>query len=69
FWIDQIFRTMIFVELQLSQFHEDVMLVEHLPFMERLTAYLITGSFEKPVFKFQNIGIVCLDKDQATGPG
>ncbi len=42
------------------------MLVGHLPFMERLTAYLITGSFEKPVFKFQNSGIVCLDKDPVT---
>jgi phosphohistidine phosphatase len=46
---------------------KDVMLVGHLPFMERLTAYLITGSFEKPVFKFQNSGIVCLDTDPATG--
>jgi phosphohistidine phosphatase len=45
---------------------KDVMLVGHLPFMERLTAYLITGSFEKPVFKFQNSGIVCLDKDPTT---
>ena len=42
---------------------EDLMLVGHLPFMERLTAYLITGSIEKLVFKFQNGGIVCLDKD------
>ena len=42
---------------------EDRMLVGHLPFMERMTAYLITGSTEKPVFKFQNSGIVCLDKD------
>ncbi len=41
---------------------KDVMLVGHLPFMERLTAYLITGSIEGPVFKFQNSGIVCLDK-------
>ena len=47
-------------------FTDDVMLVGHLPFMERLTAYLITGSLEKPVFKFQNSGIVCLDKDPAT---
>jgi len=45
---------------------KDVMLVGHLPFMERLTAYLITEYFEKPVFKFQNSGIVCLDKDPAT---
>ena len=42
------------------------MLVGHLPFMERLTAYLITGSIDKPVFKFQNGGIVCLDKDPNT---
>jgi len=45
---------------------KDVMLVGHLPFMERLAAYLITGSSEKPVFKFQNSGIVCLDTDSAT---
>jgi len=42
------------------------MIVGHLPFMERLTAYLITGSFEKTVFKFQNSGIVCLDQDPDT---
>lgn len=40
----------------------NVMIVGHLPFMERLTAYLITGSADKPVFKFQNAGIVCLDR-------
>jgi phosphohistidine phosphatase len=39
------------------------MFVGHLPFMERLTAYLITGSIARPVFKFQNSGIVCLDMD------
>lgn len=44
-----------------------VMLVGHLPFMERLSAYLITGSIQKRVFKFQNGGIVCLDREQATG--
>mgnify|MGYP001059736067 FL=1 len=42
------------------------MLVGHLPFMERITSYLITGSIEKPVFKFQNSGIVCLDKYPTT---
>ena len=45
---------------------EDVMLVGHLPFMERMTSYLITGSIETLVFKFQNSGIVCLDKDSET---
>ena len=42
------------------------MLVGHLPFMERMTSYLVTGSLDKPVFKFQNSGIVCLDKDPAS---
>jgi phosphohistidine phosphatase len=42
---------------------EDIMLVGHLPFMERMAAFLITESIDNPVFKFQNSGIVCLDKD------
>lgn len=41
----------------------DLMLVGHLPFMERLASLLITGAAEKPVIRFQNSGIVCLDKD------
>ena len=45
---------------------ENRMFVGHLPFMERLTAHLITGSVEKPVFKFQNSGIVCLYMDPDT---
>lgn len=42
---------------------ENHMLVGHLPFMERLTSYLIIGSINPPVFKFQNGGIVCLKKN------
>lgn len=41
----------------------NIMLVGHLPFMERMAAYLVTGSTDNIVFKFQNSGIVCLDKD------
>ena len=44
----------------------NTMLVGHLPFMERMAAYLVTGSIDKPVFKFQNSGIVCLDQDSET---
>lgn len=44
----------------------NTMLVGHLPFMERITSFLITGSIENPVFKFQNSGIVCLDQDPET---
>jgi phosphohistidine phosphatase len=46
---------------------QNLMLVGHLPFMERLTSFLITGSSEKRVIKFQNGGIVCLDKEPETG--
>jgi phosphohistidine phosphatase len=42
---------------------DNLMLVGHLPFMEKLTSYLITGSTDKPVFKFQNGGILCMDQD------
>jgi len=42
------------------------MLVGHLPFMERMASYLVTGSIDHPVFKFQNSGIVCLDQDPET---
>lgn len=37
------------------------MIVGHLPFLEKLLAYLITGKTEPPVFRMQNAGIVCLD--------
>jgi len=41
----------------------ELMLVGHLPFMERLTSHLIIGDAERRVFKFQNGGIVCLDAE------
>jgi phosphohistidine phosphatase len=39
---------------------DDIMLSGHLPFMEKMASYLITGATDKPVIKFQNGGIVCL---------
>ena len=46
----------------------NVMIVGHLPFLEKLTAYLVTGQDQKPVFQLQNGGILCLgqysDSDQ-----
>ena len=42
---------------------ENVMVVGHLPFMGRLVSYLVAGSSETPVIKFQNSGIVCLDTE------
>ena len=46
---------------------EDIMIVGHLPFLERLVSHLIIGSQDTPVIKFQNSGIICLDKQDATG--
>ncbi|MEJ2158461.1 MAG: phosphohistidine phosphatase SixA [Desulfobacteraceae bacterium] len=39
----------------------NTMIVGHLPHLERLTAYLVTGQTQKPIFKLQNGGILCLD--------
>ncbi len=47
---------------QQLQAETETMYVGHLPFMEKLTGYLTTGDENKPVFTFQNGGIVCLDK-------
>ncbi len=46
---------------------DNLMLVGHLPFMERMVSFLITGKTEPVVFKFQNGGIVCLDQNRDAG--
>ena len=46
---------------------ENVMVVGHLPFMEKLVSHLVNGSLERPVVKFQNSGIICLDTEDASG--
>ncbi len=46
---------------------ENWMIVGHLPFMARLVSFLITGSLEKVLLKFQNSGVVCLDRDPDGG--
>ncbi len=42
--------------------NNNLMIVSHLPFLERLTAFLTSGNPDVTVFKFQNSGIVCLDQ-------
>ena len=42
---------------------DDAMYVGHLPFMERIVAYLVTADADRPVVRFQNGGVVCLDWD------
>ncbi len=40
---------------------EELMVVGHLPFLDRLASCLITGAQEKTVVKFKNAGLVCMD--------
>lgn len=47
--------------------NKNIMLVGHLPFMERLTSYLTAGNQDITVMKFQNGGIVCLDQLDDSG--
>jgi len=42
--------------------NENVMLVGHLPFLERLIGLLVCNDPERTVFKLQNSGIVCLGR-------
>ncbi len=41
----------------------NVMLVGHLPFLERLIGLLVCDDPDRTVFKLQNSGILCLDRD------
>ena len=41
---------------------QDIMLVGHLPFLERLIGLLVCGNPDQTVFKLQNSGILCLDR-------
>ncbi|MBW2678532.1 MAG: phosphohistidine phosphatase SixA [Deltaproteobacteria bacterium] len=46
----------------LVDFATDIMVVGHLPFLERLISFLITGKQNPILFKLQNGGILCLDR-------
>ena len=41
---------------------QNIMLVGHLPFLERLIGLLVCDNPDQTVFKLQNSGIVCLDR-------
>jgi phosphohistidine phosphatase len=48
-----------------SQLADRTMLVGHLPFLQKLAAYLVNGDADKKVVQFQNGGIVCLELGDA----
>jgi len=50
---------------RLAEEKEDLMLVGHLPHLDKLTAKLVCGDTSKSVVAFQNSGVVCLAKDDS----
>jgi phosphohistidine phosphatase len=51
------------VAAELSEANKPVMLVGHMPFMERLAGQLVAGDPEVQVVRFRNGGIVCLTQN------
>jgi len=47
----------------LKVYTDDVLMVGHLPHLERLTSLLLTGSPDRRPVSFKNGGVVCLQKD------
>ncbi len=48
----------------LQQISDDVMLVGHLPHLERLASLLLTDRVERRPVRFQNAGVVCLERGE-----
>jgi len=48
----------------LASMHADVMLVGHLPYLQRLAGLLVCGDPAREVVHFRNGGVVCLEKSE-----
>lgn len=47
----------------LQAYTDDILIVGHIPHLERLTSILLTGEPDKRPIEFRNGGVVCLDKE------
>ncbi len=47
----------------LKVYTDDVLIVGHLPHLERLTSLLLTGNPDRRPVAFRNCGVVCLEKN------
>lgn len=50
---------------QLMDSDEDIMLVGHLPFMQRLAGLLVCGDAQAMPVTFRNAGVVCLERGES----
>ena len=48
----------------LKVYTEEIVIVGHLPHLDRLTSLLLTGALDNRPVKFTNAGVVCLEKEQ-----
>lgn len=53
--------------LPLIEKEDDIMIVGHLPFLEKLAAYLVTGNQDKRIVELPTGGIVRLDRGKRKG--
>lgn len=49
---------------EINQYHQDLILVGHLPFMDKLVRYLVTKNEHCPLVSFEPGSIVCLEKTE-----
>ena len=47
----------------LKAYTDDVLIVGHLPHLERLTSFLLTGTADRRPVRFANAAVVCLEKE------
>lgn len=50
---------------RISSMDKDVMLVGHLPYLQRLAGLLICGDSERETVQFHNGGVLCLERGRA----
>jgi phosphohistidine phosphatase len=49
----------------LKVYTDDILIVGHLPHLERLTSLLLTGNPDRRPVQFRNGGVTCLEKEQS----
>lgn len=49
---------------KIEEYEGDLMLIGHLPFMQKLSSLMVAGNSEKAIYKFQQGGMLCLEKDE-----
>lgn len=48
---------------RLNEMNEEIMLVGHLPYLNRLASLLLCGDAEGDLVQFSNAGVLCLERD------